>query len=134
MGNGKPRVLLVEDEPAIIKTVQKYLEVAGFNVLLAMDGQDGLAKAQTGRPDAIVLDLMLPWVSGFEVCSSLKKDPRCQHIPIVIYSGKGQPDDVQRCRELGADAYISKEQGAQALIAQLKTLLNRNAPKTDTKV
>jgi two-component system phosphate regulon response regulator PhoB len=129
MSQEKPRVLLVDDEPSIIKTVGKRLEAAGYEVMLAMDGQDGLAKAQTAHPDVIILDLMMPWVSGFEVCAVLKKDPRCQHIPIIIYSGTGQADDARRCQELGADAYVPKTDGAAALLAHSNVLLKRPAAK-----
>ena len=126
MSARKTRVLFVDDEPSILKTVGKYLEVAGFEVLMSMDGQDGISKAQEMKPDVIILDLMLPWVSGFEVCATIKNDPRMKHIPIIIYSGEGKLEEEKRCRELGAAAYVPKEQGAQALIEQIKLVL---APK-----
>ena len=129
MADVKRRVLLVDDEPSIVKTVGKRLEVAGYEVLVAMDGEDGLAKAQLGHPDVILLDLMLPKKNGFEVCMSLKSDPRYQRIPIIIFTGKGQEMDEQVCRELGADAYISKPHGgSKALLEQIEALLGRFPP------
>jgi DNA-binding response OmpR family regulator len=124
----KRRILLVDDEPSIIKTVGKRLEVAGYEVLLAMDGEEGLTKAQLGRPDVIILDLMLPKKSGFEVCSALKHDPRFRQIPIIIFTGKGQGTDETLCRELGADAYLSKPHNAKALIEQIEALLGHVLP------
>ena len=125
MAETKRRVLLIDDELGIIKTVGKRLEVAGYDVMTAMDGEDGLSKAQLGRPDVILLDLMLPKKSGFEVCAALKKGPQHQHIPIIIFTGKGQEMDERLCRELGANAYISKPHGSKALIEQIDVLLGR---------
>ena len=125
MAPGKRRVLLVDDELGIIKTVGKRLEVAGYEVLTAMDGEDALTKAKLGSPDVIILDLMLPKLSGFEVCAALKKDPRYQQIPIIIFTGKGQEMDERLCRELGANAYISKPNQAKALIEQIEVILSR---------
>ena len=125
------RVLLVDDEPGIIKTVGKRLEMAGYDVLTAMDGKDGLTKAQLGKPDVIILDLMLPKMSGFEVCAALKKDPQYQRIPIIIFTGKGQEMDERLCREIGANAYMNKPHQAKALIEQIEALLGTtlNSPE-----
>ena len=128
MGQGKRRVLLVDDEPSIIKVVGKRLEVAGYEVLTAMDGQDGLTKARLGRPDVIILDLMMPKMSGMEVCAALKQDVRLQHIPVIIFTGKGQEMDERVCRELGANAYMTKPHDATALIEQIEALLSHVLP------
>ncbi len=127
MADRKPRILLVDDEPGIIKIVGKRLEVAGFEVLVAMNGLDAITKARVEHPDLIVLDLMLPDVDGFDICGHLKKDRTCQEIPIVVmFSGKGQEaEDIPRCRELGAAAYVTKTQGTAALIERINALLGR---------
>ena len=124
----KRRVLLIEDEPTIIKTMGKRLEVSGYEVLTAMDGQDGLMKARLGRPDVIILDLMLPKLSGFEVCKALKSNARYQHTPIIIFTGKGQDVDEQLCRELGANAYINKSKQGKVLVEQIEALLGAVLP------
>ena len=123
------RILIIEDEASIVKMVGKRLELAGYEVLTAVDGQDGLAKAKLGRPDAIILDLMLPKLSGFEVCAALKNDPQYKKIPIIIFTGKGQDMDEKLCRELGADAYITKPQQSKALLERLEVLLARVLPE-----
>ena len=128
MAEGRRRVLLVDDEPAIIKVIGKGLEAAGYEVLSAMDGEDAMTKAQLGHPDVIILDLMLPKKSGFEVCAALKKDPQFQRIPIIIFTGKGQEMDEKLCRELGADAYITKPHASKALIEQIEALLANVLP------
>ncbi len=126
MSERKLRVLLVDDEPSIIKTVGKRLELEGFEVLVATDGEEALAKAQTGHPDAIVLDLMLPKLSGFDVCAKLKQDQQSTDIPIItIFSGKASPEDATRCRQLGAAAYVPKGKGAAPLVEQLRLLFRQ---------
>ena len=104
----------------------KRLEVEGYDVLTAVDGQEALDKVTTQHPDLIVLDLMLPKLNGFEVCARLKQDARSRQIPIVIFTGKGQPGDEARCRECGADAYITKVDGA-GLIQKVKALLKQDS-------
>ena len=120
---GKPRILLVDDEPSIVKMVGKRLEVEGFDVLIAMDGQDGLAKARTQSPDLIVLDLMLPKLNGYEVCTMLKQDSRYQKIPVVMFTAKAQEKDEKLGLECGADAYVRKPFRAQELLGKIRSLL-----------
>ncbi len=119
----KPRLLLVDDEPSIVKMVGKRLEVEGFDVVVAMDGQEGLAKAQTEHPDLIILDLMLPKLNGYEVCTTLKHDPRYQKIPIVLFTAKAQDKDEKLGMECGANAYVRKPFRAQELLEKIRSLL-----------
>ena len=124
MSERKWRILLVDDEPSILKVVGKRLEVEGYEVIIAADGEEAIEKAKQAHPDLIVLDLMLPKLNGIDVCSQLKKDRRSQDIPIItIFSGKGSSEDAERCREAGAAAYVSKGHGANPLVEQIKTLL-----------
>ena len=126
MPEKKLRVLLVDDEPSVVKIVGKRLEVEGFEVLVAVDGEEAITKARAEHPDAIVLDLMLPKLNGFEVCEKLKQDRQSMDIPIVaIFSGMGRSGDEERCRKLGAAAYVTKGHGAMPLIKQLDILLGR---------
>ena len=119
----KPRILLVDDEPSIVKMVGKRLEVEGFDVLVAVDGQDALTKAQTGHPDLIILDLMLPKLNGYEVCTMLKQDTRYQKIPIVLFTAKAQEKDEKLGMECGANAYVRKPFRAQELLETIRSLL-----------
>jgi DNA-binding response OmpR family regulator len=119
----KHRILLVDDEPSIVKMVGKRLEIEGFDVVVAMDGQDGLAKAQAEHPDLIVLDLMLPKLNGYEVCTMLKQDARYQKIPIVLFSAKAQEKDEKLGMECGANAYVRKPFRAQELLEKIRGLL-----------
>ncbi len=123
----KPRILLVDDEPSIVKMVAKRLEVEGFDVLVAMDGQEGLSKAQTEHPDLVILDLMLPKLNGYEICTMLKQDTRYQKIPIILFTAKTQEKDEKLGVECGADAFVRKPFRAQELTEHIRRLLGEAA-------
>ena len=125
MAEVKPKVLVVDDELDLIKMVSKRLALEGFEVLLAKDGEEAIAKAREGHPDVIVLDLMMPRLSGFEVCQMLKKDAQFQRTPVIFFSGKYGGMEESELREWGASAFLSKSQGSPALIAQIKALLEK---------
>ena len=127
----KIRILLVDDEPSIVKVVQKRLDVEGFDVLIAIDGQEALAKAQTERPDLIILDLMLPKLNGYEVCRLLKFDQKFQHIPIILFTAKAQQQDEVLGKECGADSYLRKPFQAQELLERIRTLVRRSQPTAE---
>ena len=120
---GKRRLLLVDDEPSIVKMVGKRLEVEGYEVVIAMDGQEALRKVQMNHPDLVILDLMLPKMNGYEVCTTLKQDPQSQHIPIIMFTAKAQERDEQLGLACGANAYVRKPFKAQELLDQIRGLL-----------
>ena len=122
----RPRILIVDDEPSIVKMVGKRLEVEGFDVLIAMDGQEGLTKAQAESPDLVILDLMLPKLNGYEVCTMLKQDTRYQKIPIMLFTVKAQAKDEQLGMECGANAYMRKPFQAKELIEKIRLLLTQS--------
>ena len=119
------RILLVDDELPIIKVVSKRLEIEGFAVSVAMDGQEGVRKAHAEQPNLILLDLMMPKMNGFEACTLLKNDPATRHIPIVILSAKTQEEDERRALACGADAYFKKPFQAPILMEGVRKLLAR---------
>lgn len=124
----KPRVLLVDDEPSIVKMVGKRLEVEGFEVLVAIDGQEALAKAQAEHPDLIILDLMRPKLNGYEACTMLKQDTRFQKIPVVLFTAKTQDKDEKLGMACGANAYVRKPFQAQELLAKIRSLIEASIP------
>ena len=119
----KPRILLVDDEPSIVKMVGKRLEVEGFDVLIAMDGQEALDQARAEQPALIVLDLMLPKLNGYEVCTMLKQDLRYQKIPIILFTARAQEKDEKLGLECGANAYVRKPFRAQELLEKIRALI-----------
>ena len=124
----KPRILLVDDEPSIVKIVGKRLEVEGFDVLVAVDGQDALVKARAAHPDLIILDVMLPKLNGYEVCKALKQDARYQKIPIVLFTAKAQEKDEKLGMECGANGYVPKPFSAQELLEKVRALIEASSP------
>jgi CheY-like chemotaxis protein len=120
-------VLVVDDEPAILKVVGRRLELEGFRVLTAADGQEALAKVQAGGVDLVVLDLMMPVLDGYEVCARLKQDPDLRRIPVVILTAKTHERDERQAMACGADAYMRKPFHAEALLAKVRALLDAGA-------
>ena len=132
----KRRVLIVDDEPSIAKILRKQLEVAGYDVTVAVDGQEGLTKAREGLPELIVLDVMLPKIGGYEVCSTLKKDTKTQHIPILMLTAKAQRQDQDIGLQAGANAFLTKPFQLEELLQKAQTLLSQSGgtaatPPTD---
>lgn len=103
-----PRVLLIEDDLPLLRMYQVVLEKNGCEVLHAIDGEEGLQKARTQNPDLILLDVVLPKKSGFEVLKELKSDKKLSSIPVVCLSVLHQEEDIKKCKSLGADDYLVK--------------------------
>ena len=119
----KKRILVVEDEAELVKAIQIRLEQAGYEAMVAYDGQEGLKKAHKDKPDLIILDLMLPKMDGYWVCDLLKHDKRYNSIPIIIFTARAQESDIKMGQEVGADAYITKPFEYQVLLDKIKELL-----------
>jgi len=123
LGRRVKRILVVDDTEDIVKLVKMYLEHHCYEVIIARDGQEGLEKAKTEKPDLIVLDLMLPKMDGYKVCGLLKKDTRYAKIPVIFFTAKAQEKDVKLGQEVGADAYITKPFEPEVLLAKIKELI-----------
>ncbi|MCI0479399.1 response regulator [Candidatus Uhrbacteria bacterium] len=104
----KPRILLIEDDAFLAGIYARKFELAGFDVSLATNGEDGLRLAQKDPPSLVLLDLVLPKLDGFEVLARLKEDPATRGIPVLILSNLGQKEDVERCMAQGAAGYVIK--------------------------
>ena len=117
------RILLVDDEPQLLEMVKMRLEVNGYEVLTASDGQQGFDKAKSEKPDLVILDLMLPKMDGYKVCGLLKADTRYSSIPIIMFTARAQEQDKEQGEALGANAYITKPFEPKMLISKVKELL-----------
>lgn len=117
------RILAVDDEQHILTLIQRSLEPAGFEVLTADSGERCLKSVKRQPPDAIILDLVLPGITGNEVCAILRKDPATSKIPILMITGRASDDDVVHGFELGADDYVAKPFSPKLLLAKLQTML-----------
>ncbi|TKW67336.1 MAG: phosphate regulon transcriptional regulatory protein PhoB [Paracoccus denitrificans] len=125
-----PCVLIVEDEGAQREVLKYNLEAEGFEVVMAENGDEALLLVQEEQPDLIVLDWMLPNVSGIEICRRIKADPATRPIPIVMLSARGDEVDRVRGLETGADDYVVKPYSVVELMARLRTQLRRTRPAT----
>lgn len=121
-------ILVVDDEPDIVELVRFHLEQEGYEVVSAGEGRDALEKARNLLPDAIILDLMLPGMSGLEVCRLLRQQDRTSHIPILMLTARSEETDVVVGLEIGADDYITKPFSPRILLARLKAVLKRRRP------
>ena len=115
-------VLVIDDEPKIADLCRDYLRAAGFAVLTAADGSQGLAMARRDRPDLVVLDLMLPGMDGLDVCRELRRD---SSVPIIMLTARVDESDRLVGLELGADDYLSKPFSPRELVARVRTVLRR---------
>ena len=127
----RSKILVVDDEPEAVELVEFNLEQAGFSVVTAADGTEALGKARSNSPSLIVLDLMLPEITGLEVCKILRRDPITSTIPIIMLTAKAAEIDRVLGLELGADDYITKPFSPRELVLRVKKLLQRGqtAPK-----
>jgi two-component system alkaline phosphatase synthesis response regulator PhoP len=117
------KVLIVDDEPDLVRILQFGLQSAGYAVECAGDGQEGLKKARESRPDVILLDLMLPKLDGYKVCRLLKFDERYKQIPIVILSARTQEGDQALAMEMGANVFVTKPYEFAEILAHVETLV-----------
>ncbi len=127
--NDKKRILVVDDEPDFASIVQGNLEKEGFAVEVAYDGVEGLQKVKADPPDAIVLDVMMPEMDGYKLCSLLKKDAAYQNIPIVLVTAVASHVSSTRYSHHGgmtteADDYFEKPASAEEITGSIKRLLN----------
>ena len=125
-----PCVLIVEDEGAQREVLKYNLEAEGFDVVMAENGDEALLLVVEEDPDLIVLDWMLPNVSGIEICRRIKADPATRPIPIVMLSARGDEVDRVRGLQTGADDYVVKPYSVVELMARLRTQLRRTRPAT----
>lgn len=119
------RVLVTEDSPTILEIERCALEGAGYEILVARDGQEALDLARREKPDLIILDLMLPKLDGYKVCRMLKFDEKYKHIPIVMFTSRIQKSDEALGFEVGADAYLSKSADPTELLNKIQALLKK---------
>lgn len=116
-------VLIIEDEPALLRGLKDNFEAQHYHVRLAQDGREGLSAAFDNPPDLVVLDIMLPKLNGYEICRALRA--KRLEMPIIMLTAKGQEADIVRGLELGADDYVTKPFSIRELLARAKAFLRR---------
>jgi DNA-binding response OmpR family regulator len=117
------KILIVDDEPNIVISLEYLMKKEGFDVAVATDGDAALALAASFRPDLVLLDVMMPKKSGFEVCELLRADPAYADLKVVMLTAKGRDSEIAKGTGLGADAYITKPFSTKDLVVRVKALL-----------
>jgi two-component system phosphate regulon response regulator PhoB len=126
-----PLVLVVEDEAALVTLLRYNLEREGFRVAEARDGEEAMLQIAEQMPDLVILDWMLPLMSGIEVCRQLRRLPETRRLPIVMLTARGEEGDKLRGLDAGADDYITKPFSPSELIARLRAVLRRTRPERE---
>lgn len=122
------KILLVEDDPLILKIFTTRLNADGYQVVTAENGQDGLDRAFSEKPDVIVLDIMMPKVDGFGVLEKLRNSEPTRQIPILVYSNLWQEEEVARAKQMGATEFIVKANiSPTEMVNKIKQYLNHNS-------
>jgi two-component system phosphate regulon response regulator PhoB len=122
---GNKKILVAEDEQDVLNLVATNLKTAGYQVLKAEDGETALEQARNALPSLIVLDLMLPGISGLDVCKALKQEPATKTIPILMLTAKAEEVDRIVGLELGADDYVTKPFSPRELVLRIRSILRR---------
>jgi two-component system, OmpR family, alkaline phosphatase synthesis response regulator PhoP len=120
------KILLIEDEQDIVELVTYNLSREGFEVISSRSGEDGLKKAQTTKPDLILLDIMLPGINGLDICRTLKNDNKTSQTPIIMLTARNEDIDVVTGLEVGADDYVTKPFSPRILTARIRAMLRRS--------
>jgi len=127
------RVLLIEDDRDIVELVRYNLEREGFHVAAATDGATGLAQIRKAPPDILLLDLMLPKLSGLDICKEIRRDTSLNRLPILMLTARGEEADRVVGLEMGADDYVTKPFSPRELGARVKALLRRTEPTNEPR-
>lgn len=117
------KILIVDDEPNIVISLEYLMKKEGFAVAIANDGDAALALAAEFRPDLVLLDVMMPKKSGYEVCQQMRGDPALAGIKVLMLTAKGRETEVAKGVALGADAYVTKPFSTKELVLRVKSLL-----------
>src|SRR5579872_2921853 len=122
----KPLVLVVEDEAALVTMLRYNLEKQGFRVDEATDGQEALTRIAEAQPDLVLLDWMVPGVSGIEVCRQIRRRPATRELPVIMLTARTEDQDAVRALNTGADDYVTKPFNLESLLARMRALLRRS--------
>ena len=121
------RVLIADDEPSIVAALEYLLQQAGYDVLLARNGDEALALIEQRIPDLVLLDVMMPRKSGYEICSRIRHHADWRHIKVIMLSARGRDAEVNKGLAIGADLYITKPFSTRELMAKIGGLLGQGS-------
>lgn len=116
-------VLVVDDDPYILMSLEFLMQKAGFGVWVARNGQEALAIVEKNTPEAVILDIMMPDVDGYQICQHIRKTKKLQHTKVIFLSAKSSEADVQKGMSVGADLYLTKPFSTRDLVKKITALL-----------
>lgn len=119
------KILIADDEQNIVISLEFLMKREGFEVLIASDGEEAIRRIRADQPDLVLLDVMMPKKSGFEVCQEIKADPALAAVRILMLTAKGRDTEVAKGLALGADAYMTKPFSTKELVEKVRSLLER---------
>ncbi len=119
----KKKILVIDDMPNVVTMVKARLEASGYEVITALDGQQGLTYANTEKPDLIILDIVMPAGGGYSVYTRLRMSPKTQSVPVIFLTAKDKPEDVARAYKLGAEYFVKKPYKPEMLLGTVKKVL-----------
>jgi DNA-binding response OmpR family regulator len=117
------RILIADDEPNIVAALEYLLQQGGYEVLIARNGDEALGLLEDRAPDLVLLDVMMPRKSGYEICSRIRQRPEWRHIKVIMLSAKGRDAEVNKGLAMGADLYVTKPFSTRELMAKIDGLL-----------
>ena len=117
------KLLIADDEPNIVTALEFLLARGGYEVLIARDGDEALKALESARPDLVLLDIMMPVKSGYEICKRIRERPEWKHVKVVMLSAKGRDAEVNKGMAVGADLYVTKPFSTRELMEQIRGLL-----------
>jgi two-component system alkaline phosphatase synthesis response regulator PhoP/two-component system response regulator VicR len=120
------KVLVCDDERHIVRLIQVNLERQGYNVVTAFDGKEGLEKIRSEKPNLVVLDVMMPYMDGFEVLKTIRREPETESLPVIMLTAKAQDKDVFEGYHYGADMYLTKPFNPMELVTFVKRIAQGN--------
>jgi DNA-binding response OmpR family regulator len=124
------KILIADDEPNIVAAIEFLLQQSGYEVRVAQNGKEALELAETWQPDLVLLDVMMPLASGYEVCQRMRERAELRHIKIIMLSAKGRDAEVNKGMAIGADVYVTKPFSTRDLMARISTLLGDPPPQS----
>jgi two-component system alkaline phosphatase synthesis response regulator PhoP/two-component system response regulator VicR len=127
------KVLVCDDERHIVRLIQVNLERQGYNVVTAFDGKEGLEKIRSEKPNVVVLDVMMPYMDGFEVLKTIRREPETENLPVIMLTAKAQDKDVFEGYHYGADMYLTKPFNPMELVTFVKRIVQGNDDSSNSK-
>src|SRR5262249_25651639 len=128
-----PRILIADDNPQGVELLEAYLAEADYDIRTAADGDETLAQVRDWQPDLILLDIMMPKISGFEVCKRLRRDEKTRGVAVLMITALDQPSDIDRGLEAGANDFVTKPVNKNDLLLRVRSMLRARREPTELK-